>query len=58
MNIEEKEVNKVGPGGYKCPCCGPAPKDRKKWRRRIRHRLEEKARKHIVKEIIDDPNSL
>lgn len=58
MTPEEKTVNKVGPGGYKCPCCGPAPRLRKKWRRRIRHRLEERARKHIAKEIIDDPKLL
>ncbi len=27
---------KIGIGGYKCSCCGPKPKDRKKFRRRVR----------------------
>lgn len=26
----------VGPGGWHCPCCGPAPKDRKKAIRRLK----------------------
>lgn len=39
MNPEEKQACKLGPGGYKCRCCGPSPKDRPKWRRLIRHRL-------------------
>lgn len=39
MNKDEKTVSKLGPGGYKCFCCGPAPKQRPKWRRLIRHRL-------------------
>jgi tRNA(Ile2) C34 agmatinyltransferase TiaS len=25
-----------GPGGYKCPCCGPTPKHRQKERRHLR----------------------
>ena len=25
-----------GPGGPRCPCCGPAPKARKAERRRVR----------------------
>lgn len=25
-----------GPGGYHCPCCGPAPKHRKRERRYAR----------------------
>jgi len=40
MNPDEKQVTKIGPGGYKCTCCGPAPKMRPKWRRLIRRRLK------------------
>ena len=35
----------IGPGGFKCPCCGPAPKDRKAFRRRSRRRLKHADRK-------------
>lgn len=57
MNVDEKTVTKVGPGGYKCFCCGPAPKQRNKWRRVIRHRLSALTRVHIrnaIKEMDDD----
>lgn len=47
MNVDEKTVSKLGPGGYKCICCGPAPKDRPQWRRRIRRRLKVIMRKHV-----------
>jgi hypothetical protein len=30
----------LGPGGYKCHCCGPHPKDRKAHRRATRSRLK------------------
>ena len=36
MHTDEKLVNRVGPGGYKCP----PPKERQKWRRLIRRRLK------------------
>lgn len=32
----------AGPGGYLCPCCGPAPKHRKKTRRAERRRANQK----------------
>jgi hypothetical protein len=47
MTPEEKEANHIGPGGYKCICCGPAPKARNKWRRLIRRRLKAITRRHI-----------
>jgi len=30
------KVISYGPGGYHCPCCGPAPKKRKQERRYAR----------------------
>lgn len=27
--LNPKHHAKVGPGGWKCPCCGPAPRYRK-----------------------------
>ena len=30
----------IGPGGYHCACCGPAPKHRRRWRHRLRARLK------------------
>ncbi len=41
MTPEEREANSpIGPGGYKCRCCGPHPRLRKQWRRKIRARLK------------------
>ena len=40
MNHHEKQAHRVGPGGYKCPCCGPAPGARKKHRRLVRRRMK------------------
>lgn len=39
-----------GPGGYKCPCCGPAPKHRKKERRRVKRKLRQMTQKEIEEE--------
>ena len=54
MNTAEKEACRdIGPGGFKCPCCGPSPKNRPKWRRLMRRRLVAITRKTISTEIID-----
>lgn len=34
-----KQETRVGHGGWKCPCCGPKPKDRPAVRRTARRRL-------------------
>lgn len=39
MNSIEKQAQHVGIGGYKCPCCGPTPKDRPQHRRTVRRRI-------------------
>ncbi len=51
MSPEEKQANALGPGGYKCICCGPTPKQRPKWRRLIRRRLAAWTRKHVHNEL-------
>lgn len=35
-----KASNTFGPGGYKCHCCGPAPKHRARFRRMARRHLQ------------------
>lgn len=42
----------IGPGGWKCPCCAPAPKNRKPHCRAIK-RGQEKAfiRKYIAEQL-------
>lgn len=35
-----KRHTKVAIGGWRCPCCGPTPKDRPQWRRATRRRLK------------------
>ncbi len=51
MSPEEKRANPSGIGGFKCFCCGPGPKEKKKWRRLIRARLKQVFRKQIRKEM-------
>lgn len=34
---EYRRVGGIGPGGYKCDCCGPKPKARPVFRRLVRH---------------------
>lgn len=38
-------TSKVGKGGWTCPCCEPAPKDRRKTRRYARRVLKMALRK-------------
>ena len=56
MHTDEKLVNRVGPGGYKCPCCGPKVKERKKWRRLIRHRLKMIHRRRVDRALVELAN--
>lgn len=30
--------NKMGPGGWKCPCCGPSPLHKKFFKRMVKRR--------------------
>ena len=47
MTPEERQASPCGVGGYKCRCCGPAPKARPKWRRMVRRRLAAITRKAV-----------
>lgn len=38
----------TGPGGWKCPCCGPLPKERKKARRTERRVTARKVAREIA----------
>jgi len=38
----------VDVGGWHCPCCAPAPKDRQKARRYARRRLHDMLRKDLI----------
>jgi len=52
-----KRACKLGPGGWKCPCCGPkktgGSKDRAKMRRLSRRRLKVEDRKEIEQAPFD-----
>jgi hypothetical protein len=37
----------IGPGGYKCSCCGPLPKDRPQFRRTKRRRQKQALKKEL-----------
>ena len=49
MNTDEKLVNPVGIGGYKCS----APRARKKWRRLIRRRLVQVHRRRVDRALVE-----
>lgn len=40
-----------GVGGWRCQCCGPAPKDRPAARRRAKRRLRQRERREIAAEL-------
>ena len=53
-DFKKASCKECGPGGLKCPCCGPKPgKERKKLRRRIRRRLKRTTRKEAEREKED-----
>jgi hypothetical protein len=57
MNCDEKRANKgLSVGGYKCLCCGPSPKERPAYRRKIRARLKKITTKTMKREINDMEN--
>ncbi len=43
-----------GRGGYKCYCCGPAPKNRKAHRRRIKRGRMKQFTVVVIKEQTND----
>lgn len=43
-----KRYAKIGPGGWKCPCCGPAPG---KFKKRERRRWLQNADRQVEREI-------
>lgn len=53
MDAFKKHAN-VGHGGWKCPCCGPAPgKDRARTRRLARRRMKRETNKEIDQSTYD-----
>ena len=40
-------VSEYGPGGRKCFCCGPSPKDRGRNDRAAKRRMRRQARKEV-----------
>lgn len=42
-----------GPGGRKCPCCGPAPRERKRADRRVRRIEKRIARQEAHREVVE-----
>lgn len=41
----------IGPGGWKCACCAPAPGKRKEWFRTVRSRLKRETLREIKEEV-------
>lgn len=52
MHSLEREAHDVLVGGYNCPCCGPRPKERPQYRRRVRHRISQS----VTRAIAADPD--
>jgi len=40
-----------GPGGRKCPCCGPSPSYRTKFDRTAKRRAKAAAKRAMIREI-------
>lgn len=41
-----------GPGGRRCPCCGPSPRERPKFDRTQKRRLKFQMRRETEREIV------
>jgi hypothetical protein len=56
MNITNTEIplsklSGYGPGGRKCNCCGPSPKNRKKNDRAVKRGVKAKIKKEILNDL-------
>lgn len=51
---ETKVFSRYGPGGRKCSCCGPSPKNRKAHDRTVKRRMKQEASKQIKKDLTDE----
>ena len=53
MDAFKRAANhKIGVGGYKCYCCGPSPKKRRRYRRMARRRLKQLTKKEFGPELV------
>jgi hypothetical protein len=52
MDYKKLRGKRAGPGGYKCPCCGPSPRHRKAYKRAAKRR----ERQLIAREIREAPH--
>ena len=57
QDIALRKNERVGIGGYRCPCCGPSLKERRRHRRRLR-RVGRQAWKREVLDILSDRGRL
>lgn len=48
---EQQAASHYGPGGRKCPCCGPAPAKRDEHDRMVKRRLRRLARQDMQQQI-------
>lgn len=48
--LKKDTVKGIGPGGWRCPCCGPAPKDRRAFKRAAKRSQRQRLEKLIVLE--------
>ncbi len=55
--LKAQMICRIGPGGLNCPCCGPAPSERKCYKRmakkRMRRILDREIRNQLD-ELVDD----
>ncbi len=45
------KVSNYGPGGRKCPCCGPAPSLRKAFDRQVKRRERQEAKRDMMEQV-------
>lgn len=52
--------NHIGPGGWRCPCCGPSPKNKKRMKRFCKRseKIKERRGRSIEEDIFDGDLSL
>lgn len=49
----QTRLSHYGPGGRKCPCCGPAREERRRHDRRVERRVRAAGKREIAEQLAE-----
>lgn len=49
--IDDRKIalHACGPGGYRCPCCGPSPRQRRRFARMVKRRARQAWKRAVTR---------